>query len=70
MRYSVITASTPKRLYTEKEAGIYMGYPSLLEKFVKAGWLKPLPRLGKAEVYDDKDMDACIARWKAGELPE
>jgi hypothetical protein len=35
MRYSVITASVPKRLQTEEQAGIYMGYSAMFEKIKK-----------------------------------
>jgi hypothetical protein len=35
-RYSVIMASCPKRLYTEEQAGIYMGYPAVFERVLKA----------------------------------
>jgi hypothetical protein len=70
VRYSVITASVPKRLYTKEEAGIYLGYPALLDRLVQAGWLKPLPKSGKFELYDCEDMDACITRLKAGDKLE
>ena len=70
MRYSVIMASCPKRLYTEEQAGIYMGYPAVFERCKKAGWIKAVTNCFKMPLYDQEDMDACIERLKAGEVPE
>src|SRR5260370_28510820 len=71
-RYSVIMSSCPKRLYTEEQAGIYMGYPAVFERCLKAGWIARADKAGifKMPVYDSEDMDACIERLKAGEIPE
>ena len=71
-RYSVITASVPKRLYTEEEAGIYMGYPAVFERVLKAGWIARADKAGifKMPLYDCEDMDKCIERLKAGEIPQ
>jgi len=70
MRYSVITASVPKRLYTEEQAGIYMGYPAVFERVKKASWIKPVTGCFKMPLYDCEDMDKCIERLKAGEIPD
>ena len=70
MRYSVVMASCPKRLYTEEQGGIYMGYPAMFEKVKRAGWIKAVTNIGKMPLYNQEDMDKCIERLKAGEIPE
>jgi len=47
-----------------------MGYPAVFERCKKAGWIKAVTNCFKMPLYDQEDMDACIERLKAGEVPE
>ena len=47
-----------------------MGYPAVFERCKKAGWIKAVTNYFKMPLYDQEDMDACIERLKAGEVPE
>jgi hypothetical protein len=69
-RYSVVIASTPKRLTDEKGAGIFLHQPALLAKMEKFGWIKPVVHRGKTKLYDLNQLDKCVDRLVAGEYPE
>jgi hypothetical protein len=47
-----------------------MGYPAVFERVKKAGWIKPVTGCFKMPLYDCEDMDKCIERLKAGEIPD
>ena len=68
----IVAAIPEKRLYTEDEAGIYLGYPVVFERVKSAGWIARADKAGifKMPLYDCEDMDACITRLKAGEKLE
>jgi hypothetical protein len=69
MRYSdVVTASVPKFIFTERELDISIGAPNR-ERFEKGGWLKELKRMGKQRCFHIDDIEACLNRWRAGEIP-
>jgi len=70
MRYSVVTATSPKELIDEKGAGIYLHIPQLLVKMEKAGWIKPVVKRGRMKLYRLKHLDHCVDRLEAGEFPE
>ncbi len=68
----IVAAIPEKRLYTEDEAGIYLGYPAVFERCKKAGWITraDAKHVFKMPVYDREDLDACVNRLKAGDVPE
>jgi hypothetical protein len=47
-----------------------IGSKKLLEKMVKAGWLKPVVKGHSLTIYARKDVEAAFARLEAGEYPE
>lgn len=67
----IVAAIPEKRLYTEDESGVYLGYPAVFERCLKAGWLARADKqkVFKMPVYDKEDLDACVARLKAGDVP-
>lgn len=57
----IVAAIPEKRLYTEDEAGIYLGYPAVFERVKSAGWIARADKSGifKMPLYDCEDMDKC-----------
>ena len=52
-----------------QDAGAYVGYAILLERMVKAGWLKPVVHRRKMILYDIRDLDRACDRIASGEFP-
>jgi hypothetical protein len=69
MRYSdVVTASVPKFIFTEGELDIAIGAPNR-ERFEKGGWLKQLSAWANNDCFHIDDIEACLNRWRAREIP-
>lgn len=56
-------------LLTKEDAGILFRKPQLLTDCCDAGWLKPCVSRSALTLYDRRDVEKCIARILAGELP-
>lgn len=63
MKYSEL-----KRGLSPEEAAVYIGSKELLKQFERAKWVKPFIRGNRLTRFDIRDLDACIARLKLGEL--
>lgn len=68
MTYSILRASTA-RLLNEHDAGQYVGVPALLNRMLKAGWIKPVVDRRKMRLFDVRQLDACCDRLALGEFP-
>ena len=51
----IVAAIPEKRLYTEDEAGIYLGYPAVFERVKSAGWIA---RADKSGIFKCRSMTA------------
>jgi hypothetical protein len=56
-------------LLTSGDCAALFRVPELFLCALRAGWLKPCARRHKIALYARADVDACIARIRAGEMP-
>ena len=57
-----------RRGLSAEEAAVYVGSKELLKQFERAKWVKPFIRGNRLTRFDIRDLDACIARLKLGEV--
>lgn len=56
-----------KRGLDPQEAALYVGSIEILNRYVRAGWVKPFVQGHRLTRYDRHDLDRCIDRHKLQE---
>lgn len=67
-RYS--TLQLEPRLLRPADAAAYIGGEGMLNRFVRAGWLRPVVQRKKLTLYRRDDLDLCCSRLDTGDFPE
>lgn len=57
------------RLMRRPDAGAYVGTSQLLARMEQAGWVRPVINEHKMTFYDLRQLDRCVDRLAAGDLP-
>lgn len=64
------SAAVAPRLVRREAAAAYLSAPQLFALLEEAGWITPTVTRHRMVLFDMEDVDACIARLKAGDFPQ